>query len=121
MNKIRYLVIILLIICLSCSHTITKGIIKAKSHQPETLIFIPITIYCGKNCSNTVLVPMFLEESWTINVEGKAKKDFVTETFYIPKTEWDSIKIGDEFDCIRSNSTANICKTERAKYSKERN
>jgi hypothetical protein len=74
------------------------GTIVKKVHEPErtTVIFVPMRISCGNNCSSTIQIPYYIHdgEDFKLQLRTDAQKGVA----YVDAETFFDAKVGQEFD-----------------------
>ena len=99
----RFLTFLFISITLLSCQKLKYGNVIEKWYEPENTFYalLPMTISTGKSTS-VIFIPYIIhdEEDWCIKVTGTGDDgDTITKTFYIPKSRYDSITIG-QFICV---------------------
>lgn len=93
--------VILIILCFSSCDKITHGEVYSKEYKPaeSRIMYIPIVHTNGKNTFTTI-IPFYYHypDRWEIDIrQPDGKGDYLTAEYYVDKSVFDAIKIGDEF------------------------
>lgn len=115
--RIIFILLIALIIFQSCKK-ISSGYIINKWYEPSrTYVALMPIVHSNGKMSYTTFIPYIINdtEDWCINVSGVTKKgDTITKTFYISKSKYESLVIGD-FICVDGECDEDNNNTEKPK------
>lgn len=106
MKKIFIAILLAFVLFLSaCSPKITSGEVYDKEYREAfvTVSVYPVVTYNGKT-STTTMVPytVYYPERWVIFIKSFEDGEWITEDFYVSETVYNSISIGDMFECDES-------------------
>ncbi len=96
-----------------CGRQLTQGEIVAKRYEPaeDVMMFIPMAISCGKDCTTTMMIPYLVhyDESFVLTVKGKPphEKEEITEDWYVDKAEYERA----ETKAVRAYDKSAMAKT----------
>jgi len=82
-----------------CGRQLTEGEIVSKHHEPaqDIMMFIPIAMSCGQNCTTTMMIPYWVhdDEDWILTVTGQDEKGrTLTEDWYVTEQEYNAAPVG---------------------------
>jgi hypothetical protein len=97
--KSSFVILAFMVLLYGCGQQLTEGEIIDKRHEPanDVLMFIPVAMSCGKNCTTTMLIPYWVhdDEDWVLSVKGQTKDgDTITEDWYVTEQEYSAAPIG---------------------------
>lgn len=111
--------VILSLLLSGCGSKLREGEVYDKSFTPAytQLMMMPMSISNGKSIS-TILIPFYVHhpDTWSVSIKEFREKDetWVTATYWVNQTVYDSVNIGDQF-----KYDENTC-LEEAPYTRER-
>jgi hypothetical protein len=116
----KYSFVILLLLC-ACRHELKNGKIVQMHIEPERtymyMMPIPHTMSTGKTTSTYfTYIPMMMhdDEDYTIRMHGFTEKgEEKDETFYVSKSTYDKLKLGQDF-CVSEDCSKNANKDRKA-------
>ena len=103
MKKISIAILLVFVLFLSaCSPKITSGEVYDKEYREAftTVSFYPLIISNGKT-TTTTMVPytVYYPERLAIFIKSFEDGEWITEDFYVSEAVYNSINIGDMFEC----------------------
>lgn len=107
MRKTKSKKIICCIVCLvlaisffGCAKTITEGEVYEKEYKEEhtSVMMLPLVISNGKT-TTTTMIPyvVYYPDRYVIRIKAYCEDRWETEDFYVSKSVYDEINIGDMF------------------------
>lgn len=88
-KTIKTVIFLAMALFLVACHKLEKGVVVDKYTRAAYTTFV---------YSNKVMIPIYHPKSYIVELKGKVDGETITETFEIKKSEWDSIKIGDNLE-----------------------
>lgn len=64
----RALILAVLLLITGCGRQVEYGTVTGHDYRPSRTWYMPQTIYCGKDCTMTIMTPQTDPEEWLIEV-----------------------------------------------------